>query len=101
MMKVARLDTYYFKWEFVSEPFDFKKWVKEKSWVYDFDQCGDEVSFWVTMKEGEPTFYRVRHDWYWHNYGLEDSEAMNDFEIRIVQKDALDKEAAKALRFVV
>jgi hypothetical protein len=100
-MKFARLSSWYFRWTFVETPFDIKKYLSSEHWIYDFDQCGGVTSFWVVMDEGVPTFYRCSHEWYWSNYGYDDNEAVNEFEIGVVGREDLDEEATKALRFVV
>ncbi len=101
MTKVARLEDHFFRWHFVADPFAIEPWLEDQRWVYDFDSCGPQITFWVVMRDGEPTFHKCRHDWYWRDYGHEDNHAVNEFEHTVVGRDDLDEWARKALRFVV
>ena len=104
MMKVAKLSVYheYFKWKFIVGPdFNVENFIKNKERVHDADSCGDCISFWVVVTDGEPKFYRSEHSWYWHNYGQEDSELINEFDIAEVPKIGVLEEAKDNLRFVV
>lgn len=102
LVKIARLDSWHFHWDFVKKPFAVENWLEEKLRVYDTDSGGSNASFWVVMNdEGEPTFWRCHHSYHWANYGQEDSYLTNEFEIEVVSREELDANAQKALKFVV
>jgi len=103
MYKVADLSVNprYFKWDFIKEDFNVENYIKRKEYVYDADSCGNETNFWVVVKEGTPRFYRSYHEWYWNNYGQEDSELINEFEIEEVTQETLNGDAKINLRFVI
>lgn len=88
----------YFRWLFES-PASFEDWVKDREWVWDADNCGDDTSYWVVMKE-KPVFYRVKHSWWWQEYG-DDPGLQNEFEVTEVPSAALDQYAKECLKFVV
>jgi len=104
MIRVADLsvDPRYFKWNFVDqENLNIENYIKKKEYLYDANSCGDETNYWVVVKEGNPRFYRSEHDWYWHNYDEEDAYLVNEFDIQEVDRQDLNEEARKNLRFII
>lgn len=104
MIKIAKLSTSpeYFKWDFIKKSnFCIDSYITGKETLYDADCCGDEVVYWVVVTDGDPIFYRCYHSWWWHNYGLDNSELRNEFGVIEIDKDNLDDEAKANIRFVI
>ena len=105
MIRVGKLSTSpkYFRWEFVKDPdkFSVGQWIKDRQWVWDSDNCGEETTFWAVVRGSKPHFYKVTHSWHWHDYGGEEAELVNEFEITEVETRTLVADAKENLKFVV
>lgn len=107
MLKVAELSTWskYFRWEFPKFTNwipDIEAWIKDREYVHDCDNCGDETSYFVVMENGEAKFYKLYHNWYWDGYGTGESQLINDFEFTECSRDEIaGSDAKKNLGFVV
>ena len=104
MIKVANLSSYpeYFKWEFIKNPdkFNFENWVKNKLFVYDSDNSGNDISYWVVSEDGVNKYYKVYHEWCWWETNIEGFNVYveNIFEITKVNKNDVKSEC---LKFVI
>ena len=91
--KNRKLD--YFKWHF-AETDDIPKYIKEmceeSEYVNDSDNSGDDTYYYVVGHEGEFRFFKIRHSWYWHNFGQENSNLENEFEFSEITKEEVDKD---------
>lgn len=78
-IKIAELRDRYFEWEFLPEGADIYNWIRSNLYVYDSDSCGSSDHYFVYGRDGVFEYYTVHHEWYWINYGKEDSHLVNDF----------------------
>lgn len=103
MIKIAKLSVspQYFKWLFPENThFNIQRYIRTKEWIYDSDNYGHDISFWVVVIDGDPTFYKSEHMWEW-DYCDDEPVLENEFYITNVSKPDLDAEAKNNLRFVV
>jgi len=77
----------YFEWNWVDDTFDIKRYLRDELYVYDCDICGDSLTFWVVVKEGQTQFIRCYHDWYVERDP--EFEVINSFEITEVTKEEM------------
>lgn len=92
MTKLAKLEDRYFRWEWINngEPAAvLTNFYNDNYHVYDADSCGSRTSYWVVGNDGRFNFFVVRHSWAWENYGEENSNLVNEIEIKeITEADA-------------
>lgn len=106
MVRLAKLSVYpeYFRWTFLKPEFDkaawVKTWIEKREMVYDTDDGGEEISYWVVIINGVAEFYKLQHIWGWTSSNR-DRELENHFEFTEVTREDLDKKAKENLKFVV
>lgn len=98
MPKIAELKDYYFRWEWVEvgEPETIlEKFYQDRHFLFDSDSCGSVDTNWAVGDEGSFKFFSVHHDWWWENYGQENSNLVNEIGIKEITEDMARKTVKK------
>ena len=86
MVKIAKINTRYLRWKWVNfkvnDQKHFTDWIISEYWRYDCDTSRYLKYVFAVGENGEFKYYYVTHEFYWHNYGQEDSRVENDFDIK-------------------
>lgn len=92
MIRVARLGYGEFHWSFIDRPyldFNMENYIKGEEHVWDCDNCGDAISYWVAVGEYGPKFYKCDHSWCWEHYGQDEAMVVNEFDVTVVFRDEI------------
>lgn len=91
----------YFKWIWAppNKPFSLEQYIKDRDTVYDADDCGDSITFWVIQTYNTVRYFRSAHSWW---IDLDDGWNLeNEFTFEEVTKDDLPPDALANTKFIV